>query len=585
MQFRFYFIRFASKGLLAVLGLLTLGLLTLGLLASSIATAGPALPDPANTPRLQTQPAPPVITSPNIQQKDTEVYPSPLQSQSDIRVTIQHIEFIGNKSISEAFLLPLLTDFLDKPISLKELNQMTVRVTRYYREKGLMLAEAYLPEQDIAQNTLKIAVVEGYLGELKLQTKGNLDEAFFKKMAAHELANQAVIRESNLVKNITLINSLPGVSAVSELAPGQEIGYSDVSITIEAEPRLAGFFTANTYGNRFTGRETLNAGLFVNNLAGRGDRLSLNLKNSNGERQRAALLGYILPITEAGTMLNLNAGYSDYRLGGEFSRLDATGDSTFVSAFLDQPMLRSRHRNITSRIGLSYKNVSDDVSAFSLKNHRNINALEFGLFGDWRDDGWNGFNQLGLNLKLGHVNIKNGFTSAIDADGAKTSGDFVKYNIFGSRIQPVSSAFNMIFRAEFQGVSQNLDISEKIAIGGINRWRAYGELPTSSDRGLIVGAEIRKIPVPLTGLAKFLPIFNGAEASPYMFFDYGRGIINHDALSDNNHVKSSHVGMGIEMQFAKKWGLDLTLSHQDSKIDYIDAERETRLWGQIQKEF
>jgi len=27
------------------------------------------------------------------------------------------------------------------------------------------------------------------------------------------------------------------------------------------------------------------------------------------------------------------------------------------------------------------------------------------------------------------------------------------------------------------------------------------------------------------------------------------------------------------------------VSHQDSKIENIDAERETRLWGQIQKEF
>jgi hemolysin activation/secretion protein len=265
--------------------------------------------------------------------------------------------------------------------------------------------------------------------------------------------------------------------------------------------------------------------------------------------------------------------------------LGATGDSDFVRAFLDQPMLRSRHRNITSRIGLSYKNVSDDVSAFLLENHRSINALELGLFGDWHDTTWNGFNQLGLNLKLGDVKIRNALASTIDASGAKTSGNFVKFNIFGSRIQPISSALNMILRAEYQGVNQNLDISEKIAIGGINRWRAFGELPTSSDRGLIVGAELRKIPVPLTGLAKFLPIFSSAEASPYMFFDYGRGIINHDALSDNNHVKSSHYGLGIDMQFEKKWVLDLSVSHQDSKIENIDAERETRLWGQIQKEF
>ncbi|MEQ1597962.1 MAG: ShlB/FhaC/HecB family hemolysin secretion/activation protein [Methylotenera sp.] len=551
---------------------------------TAFAIAAPNLPDPANIPRLETQPAPPVITSPNIEKKDSEIYPSPLQTKSDIQVTISQLKFSGNKNVSDAQLSTLLVDFLDKPIGIKELNQMMSQVTRYYRQQGFMLAEAYLPEQDIA-STLQIAVVEGYLGELKLQTKGKLDETFLKKMAAHELANNTAIRESNLVKNITLINSLPGVRAVSELAPGREVGYSDVSIEVEAQPRVAGYISANTYGNRFTGREVLNAGIYVNNLAGRGDRLGLNFKNSNGERQRAVQLGYIVPITEAGTILNLNAGYSDYRLGGEFSILGATGDSAYVSAFLDQPLLRSRQGNITSRVGLSYKDVSDDVSAFALENHRSINALELGLFGDWRDGSWNGFNQLGMNLKFAGVNFKNSLAKSLDATGAETAGNFVKYNLFGSRIQPLSADFNLIFRAEFQGANNNLDSAEKLAIGGVNRWREFGELPTSSDRGLIVGVELRKRPVPLTGLAKFLPIFNGADASPYVFFDSGKGIINHHALSDDNHVRSSHVGAGIDMLFAKGWTLDLTVSHQESKIEGVDTERETRAWGRIQKEF
>lgn len=554
------------------------------LLFTALAVSAPNLPDPANIPRLETQPSPPVITSPTIEKKESEAYPSPLQSQSDIQVTISNLKFIGNKNVSDAQLQSLLIDYLDKPLGIKELNQMTAKVTRYYRQQGFMLAEAYLPEQDIS-STLQISVIEGYLGELKLQTKGKLDEAFLRKMAAYELANNMAIRESNLVKNITLINSLPGVKAVSELAPGQDVGYSDVSIEVEAQPRVTGYVAANTYGNRFTGREVLNAGIYFNNLAGRGDRLGFNLKDSKGERQRALQLGYIVPITEAGTILNLNAGYSDYRLGGEFSILGATGDSAYVSAFLDQPVLRARQGNITSRIGLSYKDVSDDVSAFALENHRSINALELGLFGDWRDVSLNGFNQIGLNLKFGDVNFKNSLAKSLDATGADTAGNFVKYNLFGSRIQPLSPAFNLIMRAEFQGVSKNLDSAEKLAIGGVNRWREFGELPTSSDRGLIVGAELRKTPVALTGLAKFLPIFNGAELSPHMFFDYGRGIINHNALSDNNHVWSSHVGAGVDMQFAKKWALGFTVSHQKSRIEGIDAERETRVWGQIQKEF
>jgi hemolysin activation/secretion protein len=556
--------------------------ITLNLFITRLVVAAPNLPDPANLPRIETQPSLPIITSPTIEKKDDSKYPAALPEDVSIKVSVNSLKFTGNKNVSDAVLSSLLKEYLGQSLGIKELNQMTTLVTRYYRQHGFMLAQAYLPEQDINQNTLEIAVVEGYLGELRLNAKGKLDEAFLKKMASHDLASNDAIKESNLVRNITLVNSLPGLKAVSQMSPGQEVGYSDIDIEVDALPRISGFLAANTYGNRFTGREVLSAGIFLNNLAGRGDRLSLNLRDSNHEGQRGIQLGYILPVHESGTILNLSAGYFDYRLGGQFSVLGAKGDGTYLSAFLDQPTLRSRQGNITSRVGISYKDISDDVSAFSLKNHRDINAIELGLFGDWRDDWLGGLNQLGLNLKLADVNFKNSFAESLDATGADTAGNFIKYNVFASRLQPLSAAYNLSLRGEYQGANKNLDGTEKLAIGGINRWREFGELPTSADRGLIVGAELRRTISSLAGLASFLPT---VEVSPYVFFDYGRGIINHNALSSNNHVNSSHYGIGVDTLLTKKWVLGLTISHQKSQIEDVAPETETRAWGQIQTEF
>ena len=547
----------------------------------TFAIAAPNLPDPANLPRFEEPTSAPVVTSPTIEKKD-DSYPAALPENLGIKITVDHLKFTGNKNVSDAVLTNLLKDYLGKSLSIKELNQMTAMVTRYYRQQGFMLAQAYLPEQDIDKNTLEIAIVEGYLGELKLNIKGKLDEVFLKKMASHDLASNDAIKESNLVRNITVINSLPGLQAASQMSPGQQIGYSDVDIGLEASPTFAGFLEANTFGNRFTGREVIGAGLFFNNLAGRGDRLSINLKASNHEGQRAAQLGYILPVHESGTLLNLNVGYFDYHLGGQFSALGVEGDSTYASALLDQPLLRSRQGNITARAGVSYKDISDDVSAFSLENHRDINAIELGMFGDWRDGALGGFNQLGLNLKLGEVDFKDSFAEALDATGAKTSGGFVQYNIFASRLQPLTAAYNLSVRGEYQGANKNLDGTEKLAIGGVNRWREFGELPTSADRGVIVGLELRKTMSSLERLAGFL---RSVEVSPYVFFDYGRGIINHSALSDSNHVNSSHYGLGVDTLITKKWALGLAISHQKSQVEDTPSETETRAWAQIQTQF
>ncbi|MDO9205800.1 ShlB/FhaC/HecB family hemolysin secretion/activation protein [Methylotenera sp.] len=551
----------------------------------TLATAAPALPDSANIPRIETQPKLPVITSPAIEKKEDLKYPAALPETSGIKVNINSIKFSGNKNVSDDQLLLLLKAYLGQSLGIKELNQMTALVTNYYRRQGFILAQAYLPEQDINQNALEIAVVEGYLGELRIKGIESLDEVFLKKIASHDLASNDAVKESNLVRNIMLINSLPGLNATSQLNPGQEVGYSDVDIEVQTLPRMTGFISANTYGNRFTGREVVNAGLFLNNLAGRGDRLNLNLKTSNGGGQRGVQIGYVLPVHQTGTILNLSTGYLDYHLGGQFSSLGAKGESYYVSALLDQPLLRSRQGNITSRLGTSYKDITDDVSAFSLKDHRGISAVELGLFGDWRDISLNGFNQLGLNIKLADVNFKNNLAESLDSTGAKTAGGFIKYNLLASRLQPLSEEYTLRLSSDFQGANKNLDSSEKLAIGGINRWREFGEYPISSDRGLIVGAELRRMMLPISGLARFLPVLQRVEVSPYGFYDYGKGVINHNALSSDNHVKSSHYGVGIDALLTKKWMLNFAVSHQKSQVDGVASENETRAWGQIQAEF
>jgi hemolysin activation/secretion protein len=558
-----------------------------GMIAQQVVHAATALPDTGSLPQINPQPALPTITSPDIQNKDTPQYPAAMPKSSGLKIQVDRIIFSGNRSVSEVELNALLQPFLHQSMDFKALQQLSERVTRHYRRQGYLLAEAYFPEQEISQNTLRMVVLEGYLASLKLDTTSRLDTAFLTKMANRKLAKNDAITESNLVNNLTLLNSLPAMRAVSTLSPGAQLGSSDVNIELQALPLLTGYAAMNTYGNRFTGRETLLAGFFLNNLAGRGDQLGLHLRNSNHERQQGAQLVYGLPIHASGTLLNLSAGYSQYRLGGDFASLGATGRSWSVSAFLDQPMLRSRKGNITARVGVSYQAISDDVSAFSLKNQRGINALEFGLFGDWRDTEWNGLNQLGFNMQMGEVDFKNALAQALDDTGAKTDGNFVKYNVFASRIQSLNPRYNLSLRVEYQGVNQNLDSAEKIAIGGINRWRQFAELPVSADRGLILGAELRRNMVAVEKLASFLQAskLSSVELSPYTFVDVGRGVINHHALSENEHVNAVHYGAGLDIKLTKSWQLDLAVSHQRSKIDGIDAKTETRAWGQIGTHF
>ncbi len=541
--------------------------------------AAPAVPDAADIPRPQPT-LPPQPRPAEIKQQERPAY-RPATDAESVKVQVEQFIFSGNQVFSTEQLRGLLKDYLGRENDINTLNRAAKIITDYYRNNGYFLAQAYLPAQDIRNNTVEIAVLEGTLGGLGLNSAEKLNGDFLGKMAAHHLKTGDAIAEKNLVRNVTLLNSLPAIRASAQLNPGEAVGSSNVDIELQPLPAVEGYIAANTYGNRFTGREVLLAGLRLNNLAGRGDQLSISLKNSRDDGQRGLNLGYLIPVHESGTLLNLGYNYVDYKLGGPFKQLKAEGDSQYFSAGLDQPLMRNAQGGLSAHAGGAYKRVDDDVSAFSLNNRRNVSNIDLGLFGDWFNSQGDVSYQAGLNLRAGRVNFKDAFAESLDATGAKTEGHFLKYNLVASRVQYFSSGVSLALRADYQYANKNLDSVEKILIGGINRWRGFAELPSQADTGYMTGAELRKNIAAGQKLANLL--LEGI--STYGFVGFGRGKLNRDALSDDNHVKSIHYGVGVDMAFSRKWLLDITVSHQARKFDGVSQENETRVWGQLQKDF
>lgn len=546
---------------------------------SGLVTAAPNVQDAAEIPRPQPTAPPPALKPIDIKQQEKPAY-RPTAEEKEAKLLVQRFVFSGNQVFNEAQLAALLQTYTGQEIGLKTLRQAVSVITEHYRKHGYFLAQAYLPEQDIKNNTIEIAVLEGRLGQFKLNGADKLDAEFIQKMAAYQLQSGDTIKEGNLVKNVTLLNALPGLQANAQLNPGAEVGSSDIEIGIEALPAWRGFASINTYGNRFTGREVLLGGLLLNNLAGVGDQFFVSLKNAREERQRGVQLSYLTPVHASGTLLNASYNYVDYRLGGAFKSLKASGDGHYLSVNVDQPIVRNAQYGLTARLGGAYKWVNDEVAAVSLNNRRNVANIDFALFGDWYSSS-DISHQIGANLRAGRVSFKDDFAERLDETGAKTAGDFLKLNLTATQTHYLKNSVSIALRADYQWTNTNLDSVEKMTIGGINRWRQFAELPSLADSGWMLGAELRKRVAANPSLASLLLV----EVSPYAFLDGGRGRINQNALSGDNHVKSVQAGFGMDFLFKRDWQLSVTASHQSRDFDGASAENETRLWGQLQKEF
>jgi hemolysin activation/secretion protein len=545
---------------------------------SSAGWSATVLPDAADIPRPQ--PTPPVPPKPaKIPQPEA---PQPaVGDEASISVVVNRFVFTGNKAFDAEQLSPLVADFVGKEASLSTLQLASKRITDFYRKHGYLLAVAYLPAQDIQQNTVEIAVLEGSLGALKLNVPATLSETFLSQMAQYQLEPEGAITERNLVRNVTQLNALPGLVASAQLNPGVNTGSSDVEITLEPVPAVQGYVAINTYGNRFTGRETLLTGLAINNLAGVGDQLFLSLRNSNNDGQRGINLGYVTPIHSSGTLLTASINYVDYQLGGPFKQLKASGDSQFFNIGIDQPLFRDAQAGLSLHIGATHKRVDDEIAEFSFNNQRHITNVDLGLMVDWFNAAGDVSYELGVYTRAGTLSFKDAFAESLDAASTRTEGHFIKHNITANRAQFFGNGVQWALRADYQYSNRNLDSVEKLMIGGINRWRAFAELPSQADTGLMLGTELRKNWQAGPVLSKLMLEGLGL----YGFLDYGRGRLNRNALSEDNHVRSTTVGLGTDVAFIKKWMLGLTWSHQARKFDGLSSENETRVWGQLQKDF
>lgn len=561
----------------------TLTRLLVGLLFVAPASqlyAGPAgIPQTGDIPRAEPPKVLPSVKPAEIKQREKPAY-QPKQSDVALNIRIKTFTFSGNVSLSSETLNNLLSDFIDREIGINDLNQASKRITNFYRKQGYFLAQAYLPTQDITGDSVQIAVIEGSLGQLNVVADDVLDQSYLQSAGGYQLNKGGTVSEHNLVRNVTILNALPGLDATAQLNPSETVGSTDVEISIEPLPTFEGYLGANTYGNPFTKREVLIAGASWHNPAGRGDRVSLNLKRSRNNGQRGLDLGYIVPIHASGTLLNLRYNYIDYQLGGTFKALGAQGDSQYVDIGIDQPIIRDATKGITLSVASSFKEVNDELKTTGLENRRNLVSLDMGLVADWLNAKGNVSYQLGTNVRTGRVIFKDELAKIIDETGADTAGGFVKYSLSANRIQYFADGLSWALRANYQRAGKNLDTVEKMSIGGINSWRQFAELPSLADSGFVIGTDIRKQIAASEGLAKWL-----VNITPYTFIDVGRGKLNQQALSADNHVKSIHAGIGFDANLKNDWLFSVTASHQNRDFTGVDAENELRFWGQLIKFF
>lgn len=462
---------------------------------------------------------------------------SPAAASASIKVNSLRVS--GAQAYSEAALLALTGFRAGSELTVAQLNAMALTIEQEYRRNGYFVAQAYLPAQDIKDGVVTIVVMEGHYGQVGLKNQTNMSDGRVGAFLAGINSGDTVTREP-LENRLLLLSDVPGVNVKSTLAPGAAPGTSDLLVDVMPGQKVTGSIDADNAGSRYTGESRIGATVNINQPFGLGDVASLRVLTS-GDGLKYGRASYQLMLGRA----TVGAAYSklDYKLGKEFDSLHAKGTAEIAGVYASYPLIRSRDTNLYGQLSYDDKTFQDKVQVASIVNDKKVRAATIGVYGDHRDSfGGGGLSGYSLALTSGDLDIRTADVRAFDALTARSNGSYQKLGFSATRLQSVSESVSLYGAINGQLASKNLDVSERMELGGVNGVRAYPEGEAYADQGYVLNLEAR---LQLPPLPSNIP----GQLQLIGFVDTGTVSLNKNqwAAGDNKRTLS---GAGIGLSWA-----------------------------------
>lgn len=406
--------------------------------------------------------------------------------EGDQKILVKEFKFIGELDfVSIDILQGLIREFNGKELNFGEIQSVVNIINRYFQNQDFLVARAYLPKQEVKDNTILIAIYEGRL-DINQPYRIIPNNLKFKEDKVFGYLDKALERGltyNALERAILNLNDNPGLTVKASLEPGSETGETKIVLDIVEGKFITYDASVNNHGSRYTGKNRAITNIFFNNPSSIGDRLNLNLSKSD-EDFESFEIAYNFPIGEDGLRIETSYNYFDYKIGKELTSSKILGEAENYKINARYPFYRTSLESLFFDVTYTEKFLYSETAsvATSDKELRNIilgsewNKVD-NIFGG-------GFTQVKPSVTFGDLDLSKVSTSlSSDRTGARTNGSFEKTAIDIARIQKINDNLNLHLFATTQFASKNLDSSEKMSLGGPAGVRAYPVGEATGDEG------------------------------------------------------------------------------------------------------
>lgn len=437
-------------------------------------------------------------------------------------------------------------------ILLSQIESVADRITQFYRERGFILAKAYIPKQKVRDGVVNLTLLIGVLGEVEVHNNELYsDEQIF---SVFEDMYTKPVTSSRVEENLYLINDFPGVVVDGYFEQGYQVGDTRLNINVKNEDRFNYNVRLDNHGTDQTGLYRLYADMQANNIVGKADSLKLSLLHatqpSNTEYWRMNYqmslfsprfkVGY--GVSKNQFVVNQSSADGQENLHGVVNVRDIEGIYFLKRSRVKNYSLRLTQSDIVSDLQFGEtdpgRKFDDELSNRSLQFDYDILQASSKI------------------LHQGNVKLTQGkFVFGVD-DGQDESflilgADYTALKFW--QIPFFDAESRVIFRASAQYSGINLSSIVRFSVAGPSRVRGFQPNYYSADDAIYTGVDwvfnspdILDVDVAGVNLQEFI--------KPVLFMDYGWGRQNALEISSSSASEPDVTGLlgdvGVGIQFS-----------------------------------
>ena len=242
-----------------------------------------------------------------------------------VTLTLDHLEIPDSEVLSREELDAISSKYSGKTVAISDLYDAIDEINNLYAKKGYLTTRAILPPQKIENNTVKIMLIEGKVGQVIIDNNRYTKSAYIKRCI--KVPEGVVPNINKIRRSIQRFNTTNKTILQIKMVAGEKPLTTDFYIVaVEPSNKRSVTTFADNSGSKNSGKYRYGLSYSDINLSGRCDILNLTALTS--KNSQTGMVSYSTPIGYNGNRISISHNTNHMRVSeGYMKDLDVRGKS------------------------------------------------------------------------------------------------------------------------------------------------------------------------------------------------------------------------------------------------------------------